>query len=953
MKSNWFLMLTVFFISANMLIGMCYGQVDANPVDDHGDTYKEATELFFNIPQTGLIDTAEDIDYFRLEILEPGELTVWTTGALDTIGSIEDDAGVFANGDQEGEGNNFSIVCSAKPETYYVRVGGHQNATGNYTLHASFAPSGETDLDVEGSLDVETSPDVPQIADDHGDLWKVATELFFDIPQTGQIDTAEDIDYFRLEIPEPGELTVWTTGILDTIGSMEDDTGVAFIEGDQEGDGDNFSIVCAAKPETYYISVRGHQNATGDYTLHASFVPGEQQFVVEPEGVVADLQRGDTRATATPINLGDTLEDEAIDYAGDIDYWRVQVPFASYLDITTYGTTDTFGRLENSAGRTLTTDDDDGVYSNFRIFHRVTAGTYYIRVTGYRTWTTGSYHLQVVNDLHGNTRATATSLPLNSSLNGTLNYSGVNGINYDIDYFRMQVTASGRLTLYTTGSTDTVGRLENSAGSTLATNNDSGTGPNFRIVRNVTAGTYYIRVTGDYNPRTGWHRTGHYTIRADFTSTTPPPTDDHGNTRATATALPLDSPLPGRIDPTGDIDYFRLQIPVSGSLTVETTGSTDTYGRLESSSGSTLATNDDGGSGSNFRIVRNVTAGTYYIRVTGYRSETGGYTLRANMATDDHGNTRATATSISLDSPLTGRIDPAGEIDYFRLEATSDGELTVETTGSTDTYGYLEDSSGTVLAHNDDRDRTNYNFRIRHTVTPGTYYVRVTGYRSRTGGYTLRAGMGSASVDVNGDGVVNIGDLIVAVTHYGARNATFEQGDVNGDNVVDRADFLAILDVLDGGGATAPSIYQIEQRLTVESLRRWIDQAKQLNNTDANFQKGIAVLEQLLARLIAEETIPTATALLPNYPNPFNPETWIPYQLAKPADVTVTIYDINGHVVRHLDVGHQRAGLYHSRSRAMHWDGRNQLGESVASGVYFYTLTAGDFTATRKLLIAK
>ena len=99
--------------------------------------------------------------------------------------------------------------------------------------------------------------------------------------------------------------------------------------------------------------------------------------------------------------------------------------------------------------------------------------------------------------------------------------------------------------------------------------------------------------------------------------------------------------------------------------------------------------------------------------------------------------------------------------------------------------------------------------------------------------------------------------------------------------------------------------------------------------------------------------IPQQTSLLANYPNPFNPETWIPYQLAKPADVKLTIYDINGHVVRDLDLGHQRAGTYRSRSRAAHWDGKNESGEPVASGVYFYKFTAGDFSATRKMLIRK
>ena len=99
--------------------------------------------------------------------------------------------------------------------------------------------------------------------------------------------------------------------------------------------------------------------------------------------------------------------------------------------------------------------------------------------------------------------------------------------------------------------------------------------------------------------------------------------------------------------------------------------------------------------------------------------------------------------------------------------------------------------------------------------------------------------------------------------------------------------------------------------------------------------------------------VPHETVLHANYPNPFNPETWIPYHLAKPADVTLRIYATDGRLVRTLELGHQPVGNYESRSRAAYWDGRNALDEPVASGVYFYTLSAGDFTATRKMLIQK
>ena len=99
--------------------------------------------------------------------------------------------------------------------------------------------------------------------------------------------------------------------------------------------------------------------------------------------------------------------------------------------------------------------------------------------------------------------------------------------------------------------------------------------------------------------------------------------------------------------------------------------------------------------------------------------------------------------------------------------------------------------------------------------------------------------------------------------------------------------------------------------------------------------------------------VPEVTAVMPNYPNPFNPETWIPYQLAKSADVSLTFYNIHGVVVRRLVLGHRAAGVYYSRSRAAHWDGRNNIGEKVATGTYFCTFTAGDFITTRKMVIRK
>ena len=199
--------------------------------------------------------------------------------------------------------------------------------------------------------------------------------------------------------------------------------------------------------------------------------------------------------------------------------------------------------------------------------------------------------------------------------------------------------------------------------------------------------------------------------------------------------------------------------------------------------------------------------------------------------------------------------------------------------------------------------------------------------------------------DVNRDGVISILDLILVAQQLGKRVPAGSAVDINGDGVVSILDLIRVAQGIAGSSA-APVIGA--ESVNAAMIETWIAQARLEDDGSIAFKQGIKNLENLLASLIPEET-----ALLRNYPNPFNPETWIPYQLAESAEVTLTIYDINGQLIRRLAVGHQAAGMYRSRSRAVYWDGRNQLGESVASGLYFYTLTADNFTETRRMLILK
>ena len=200
--------------------------------------------------------------------------------------------------------------------------------------------------------------------------------------------------------------------------------------------------------------------------------------------------------------------------------------------------------------------------------------------------------------------------------------------------------------------------------------------------------------------------------------------------------------------------------------------------------------------------------------------------------------------------------------------------------------------------------------------------------------------------DINEDGVVNIQDLVLVSSNFGKTGEN--EADINGDGIVDIVDLVKVAAAL-GNTAEAPSVHpQTLAMLTTADVQGWLTQAQHLNLTDIVSQRGIRFLEQLLTVLIPKETI-----LLPNYPNPFNPETWIPYQLANSSDVQIVIYDTRGTTVRRLTLGHQPAGYYTTRDRAAYWDGHNGLGERVATGVYFYQLQADNLSLLRKMVILK
>ena len=211
--------------------------------------------------------------------------------------------------------------------------------------------------------------------------------------------------------------------------------------------------------------------------------------------------------------------------------------------------------------------------------------------------------------------------------------------------------------------------------------------------------------------------------------------------------------------------------------------------------------------------------------------------------------------------------------------------------------------------------------------------------------------------DVNEDGSVNAADsaLVTAALGQSGTAIVNPRTDVNGDGTVDADDLTLVTDNLDTDNSAPSSmgLFTLLDRETLETLDPTILEAQlEILRTQSDgslkYLRAIALLESILAALRPDET-----RLLSNYPNPFNPETWIPYHLANDTDVQLSIYDINGALVRQLDLGYQRTGYYTNRSRAAYWDGRNEFGEQVATGIYFYQLQAGSESFLRKMVILK
>ena len=327
------------------------------------------------------------------------------------------------------------------------------------------------------------------------------------------------------------------------------------------------------------------------------------------------------------------------------------------------------------------------------------------------------------------------------------------------------------------------------------------------------------------------------------------------------------------------------------------------------------------------KVVRNVSTGTdtpgslvigggkvYWTEMTG---ESGGTVNSANL-----NGTGATQLASILAAPMGIAVDGSRSKLYWTNARGRVQSANLDGSGIKNVVSGLGSPGDMVLS----------NSIATPTATPTT--------RTTT--------TASNKYDVNGDGSVNNADSD-AITVAIAAGATDAKYDVNGDGTVNVFDLVEIIANRDPGAAGAPTLFGMKMSAAqIDSLQEQIDLLIAANDRSPAAMRTLVYLQQLLVTARPEKTL-----LLANYPNPFNPETWIPYELATDTNVRLTIYNTQGVVIRTLQFGHQSAGYYTGRDRAAYWDGRNSVGEQVASGLYFYQLETDEMSLMRKMVILK
>ena len=441
----------------------------------------------------GAIDSADDVDYYRIDLAGSATVQVDTAGQTDTRGELlAGDGSLIASADGGGSRDNFRITEALDPGVYYVAVSG---AAGEYTLSAKL-----TDLADQGGTAASSS-----LLTFYGDseVQAVAQAL---LSATGRIDEAgTDLDVFRIDVPRNGTAaTMRGIGSLDTTARLLD-SALEEVTSDDGGDG-NFRIETTLDAGTYYLEVGAHE--AGPYRVLAW---GSDPDCDCAEPAVTAMDHGGTDETSTLMSIGPPTTGDVAD-ASDTDVFRLDLAGSAAVVFEAAGPTDTAGTLRDGAGTVLATADTGGPKANFRIEQELAPGPYYLEVSGSAA---GGYAVsaQLGGDAdHGDTAGLSTLLTFYSDddvanvAQALLSTAAViDAAETDMDVFRLDIpNDTTNVTIRSVGPLDTFARLRDASLTELTM--DDPTGAGFRIETTLDAGIYYVEVGG--------HETGRYRVLA-------------------------------------------------------------------------------------------------------------------------------------------------------------------------------------------------------------------------------------------------------------------------------------------------------------------------------------------------------------------------------------------------------------------------------------------------------
>ncbi|MBC7819785.1 MAG: PPC domain-containing protein [Planctomycetaceae bacterium] len=578
----------------------------------------------------------------------------------------------------------------------------------------------------------------------------------------GTIDEAFDLDVFQFQAAAQGTVTIELSAdssSLDTFVRLLDSSGNEFDFDDDGGPGTDSRLTFTAEVgETYFVEASDLFDATGDYELNLR--------------ILTDVV-GDTPQTATNLGILTAAQPlqvfGAIEAALDRDVFQfqtdIQGPVIIELSAVNFGL-DTFVRLLDSSGTSVDSNDDiDFFTTDSRLTFTVEGGeTFFVQASGVST-SIGDYelNLRILTDVVGDTPGTATNLGLLTATQ-PLAVFGVIDQALDRDVFQFQAETQGIAIISLNAdfsSLDTFVRLLDSSGNQLASDNDGGPGSNSRLTFTIEGGETFFVEAGGFSTSVGAYQ---LTIALDFVGDTPQTATNLGVLTATQ---PLQ--VFGAIEAALDRDVFQFQADIQGPVIIELSAvnfGLDTFVRLLDSSGTPVASNDDGGPGTDSRLTFTIDGGEpYFVEASDFGSSTGDYRLDILLDVDV-GDTQETATGLPLvngQATFDSRINPRDsgfDRDFFRIQAPVDADssitVRVNTTagsflGGLDSFLTVFDSRGEIIGLNDDRiPIADQQSLVQFNASAGeTYFLEVRPFDGRPADLRDPSAIGEYSLFVN------------------------------------------------------------------------------------------------------------------------------------------------------------------------------------------------------------